>query len=70
MDRLRASYGDRIEFIKLDVDDSASLPLRQQYDIIARSNYVLTDAQGAVLRKWFGYISENDVAGVLDGVLG
>lgn len=52
------------------MDDAASLPLRQQYDIVARSNYVLTDAQGAVVRKWFGYISENDVAGVLDSVLG
>ena len=40
--------------------------MRQQYDIVARSQYVLVDASGAVIQKWFGYISEEDIARAFD----
>ena len=66
MNRLEEQYGDQIEFVLLNVDDPGSLPMRQQYDIVARSQYVLVDANGAVVQKWFGYISEEDIARAFD----
>ncbi len=70
MDRLKARFGEQIEFVSLNVDDSASLPLRQQYDIVARSQYILADAAGATQFRWFGYLDENAVAERLDGFPG
>ena len=70
MDRLKARFGEQIEFVSLNVDDSASLPLRQQYDIVARSQYILADATGATQFRWFGYLDENAVAEQLDGFPG
>ncbi len=70
MNRLRASYDGQVEFIELDVDDPASRPMRDQYGLVAQAQYVLADADGAPLQKWFGYIDENEIAGAFDGVPG
>lgn len=69
MHRLEEKYGDQIEFVYLNVDDPASLPMRQQYDIVARSQYVLVDANGEVVQKWFGYITTQSVSEVIDEYL-
>lgn len=62
-------YGDQMDFIGLDIDDPASMPAREHYDIVARSQYVLIDAQGNVIQKWFGYLDEAEVAGAIDTLL-
>ncbi|MEL6151629.1 MAG: hypothetical protein AAFV33_24620 [Chloroflexota bacterium] len=54
MDRLEAAYGDDIQFILLDIDDPNSLPLREQYNIVQRTRYVLVDASGETVQFWIG----------------
>ena len=66
MNGLEAKYGDQIEFIYLNVDDPGTLPMRQQYDVVARSQYVLVDANGEIVQKWFGYINEETISQVID----
>ncbi len=70
MNRLKEDYDGQVEFIELDVDDPGTGPMRDQYGLVAQAQYVLADADGAPLQKWFGYIDENDIAGAFDGVLG
>lgn len=69
MHRLEAKYGDQIEFVWLNIDDGSTLAMRQQYDIVSRSQYVLVSADGQAVRKWFGYLSEAEVAQALDALL-
>ena len=69
MNRLNERYGDRIDFVMLDVDEESTLPLRQQYDIVARSQYVLVNSEGVTVHRWFGHISENDLARTLEADL-
>jgi len=69
VNRLEAEYGDQIEFIILDIDDPSPLPMRQQYDIVGRSQYVLVDVNGDIVQKWFGYIDEAEIAQAFDEYL-
>lgn len=70
MDRLKAQYGEEIEFIMLDVDNPATRSMRERYDIVAQSQYVLANAAGEPQQKWFGYLQESEVAGAFDTILG
>jgi hypothetical protein len=45
----------------LDIDDEGTLAARERFDIVARSQYVLIDAQGNVIQKWFGFLDEAQV---------
>ncbi|MEM6284306.1 MAG: hypothetical protein AAF787_19090 [Chloroflexota bacterium] len=57
MDRLEAAYGDEIQFILLNVDDPATLPLREQFNIVPRTRYVLVDPDGETVQFWIGPLS-------------
>ena len=67
--RLEDKYSDQIEFVWLNIDDASTLPMRQQYDIVRRSQYALVAPDGQPVRKWFGYLSEDEVAQALDEYL-
>lgn len=65
MNGLQAQFGEQIEFIVLNIDDPATLPLRQQYNMVQRTNYVLVNARGEVVQRWFGALNEDEVARAL-----
>lgn len=65
MNGLQAQFGEEIEFIVLNIDDPATLPLRQQYNMVQRTNYVLVNARGEVVQRWFGALNEDEVARAL-----
>lgn len=58
MDGLAQQFGTQIDFIKLDIDKTETLPLRQQFNLVQRSQYALVDAQGNVIQRWFGFLDE------------
>jgi hypothetical protein len=66
---LLTKYSEQVDFIGLNIDDPSSLPVRERYDIVQRSQYVLLDGQGNVVRKWFGFLDEADVASEIDKLL-
>lgn len=65
MNGLQAQFGEQIEFVVLDIDDPATLPLRQHYNMVQRTNYVLVNARGEVVQRWFGPLDEDQVARAL-----
>lgn len=50
-----------MDFIKLDIDKDETLPVRQQFSLIQRSQYALVDANGNVIQRWFGFLDEGEV---------
>ncbi|MCE2488615.1 MAG: hypothetical protein J4G17_01375 [Anaerolineae bacterium] len=70
MNRLRADYDGRVEFFELDIDNPETRPMRDQYGLVAQAQYILADANGEPLQKWFGLLNQADMTAAFDGVLG
>ncbi len=62
-------FKDRVDFVYLNIDIPETLGARQRFDIVARTQYVLIDAQGNPIQKWFGPLDEDDVKAALDEFL-
>ena len=58
-----------MDFIKLDIDKDETLPVRQQFSLIQRSQYALVDANGNVIQRWFGFLDEAEIEQVLNEYL-
>ncbi len=69
MDGLARTFGTQMDFIKLDIDKTETLNIRQQFNLVQRSQYALVDAQGNVLQRWFGFLDEAAVRQYLSDYL-
>ncbi|MBI5667546.1 MAG: hypothetical protein HZC41_06020 [Chloroflexi bacterium] len=69
MDGLAQQFGDRVDFIKLDIDKPETLGIRQQFNLVQRSQYALVDAQGNIVQRWFGFLDEAEVQQYLNDYL-
>ena len=49
-------YGEQVEFIYLDRDDPATLPLQEILGYIYQPHFFLLDEDGKVLGEWRGYV--------------
>lgn len=58
---LIAKFSDNIDFVHLNIDIAETLTERTRFDIIERSQYILTDAQGNIVQKWFGILDQTTV---------
>jgi hypothetical protein len=67
--RLQEQFADQLDFVALNIDDSSTMTARERFDIVQRSQYVLTDASGNVITRWFGLLDETSVAESLRGHL-
>lgn len=54
MNGIKGAQAGRVDFFDLDWDDKSLDSVRGQFEISGRSQYVLLDADGTVLRRWFG----------------
>ena len=57
MDRLQEQFGDRVEFLRLNVDHKESREKLSSLGIRGRSHYVLMTTDGDFLGQWSGPIS-------------
>ncbi len=69
MDGLRETFSDRIEFVALDLDDSAHDGTRAQLGITAQAQYILVGADGEIAQKWFGVLDETSLNAELETLL-
>ena len=69
MNRLEQTFSDRVDFFVLDVDNPQSDAYMQQFFIRSRSTYVLLDANGNELTRWFGPLDETAVVTELNNIL-
>jgi hypothetical protein len=69
VDGLAEQFGERVDFIKLDIDKSETLPARQRFNMVQRSQYALVDAEGNIIQRWFGFLDQDEVERFLSDYL-
>jgi len=69
VNRLETEFGTDIEFVLLDWDNRGLNDFREQFGITGRTQYVLVDAQGKVIQRWFGPLNYDSVSGYLSDYL-
>ncbi|MEZ4589557.1 MAG: hypothetical protein R3D55_00210 [Chloroflexota bacterium] len=65
MDRLEREFGDKIEFIVLNVDLAEARRYMDTYAIRSRSTYVLLNGAGEEVMRWSGPLDGDQVAAEL-----
>ena len=72
MSRLQEQYGDRVDFFILDIDKPETKPVRDQFGLVRRTQYVLIDADGNILMSWAGPLNQEmvmaDIGRILAGL--
>lgn len=63
---LEERYGDRIDFVYLDIDDPATQPLKEQLAYDYQPYYALVSADGTIVSSWQGTKQEPAFAAELD----
>ena len=58
MNRLQERFGEYVDFIHLNVDDSKTLPIRQEFGLIRQSGYMLRGTDGLPIGVWYGPLYE------------
>jgi hypothetical protein len=66
---LEAKYGDRIQFTYLDIDDSRTDSFKTALGFRVQPQYFLLDASGNVVKEWFGFVPEEELAAAFERVL-
>lgn len=67
---LEAKYFGRIRFTFLDADDPATFDFQRTLGFIYQPEFYLLDGQGNVLKKWIGFVNQEDFESVFAQVLG
>ena len=58
---LEAEYFGRVQFAYLDADDPQTLDLQRSLGFYYQPELYLLDAEGKVLEKWVGYVSQEEL---------
>lgn len=66
---LEEEFEGRIAFVTLDWDDSSLDELRGRLGITDRTQYVLVNAAGEAVKRWYGLLNEAQVAAELATLL-
>jgi hypothetical protein len=66
---LEAKYGDRIQFTYLDIDDSRTDSFKTALGFRVQPQYFLLDGSGNVVKEWFGFVPEEELAAAFEGAL-
>lgn len=66
---LAQQFEGRIAFVRVDVNNPADTAVRQRFGLTDRSQYALVNAQGEVVKRWFGLLNEERLASELQALL-
>jgi len=66
---LQDEFAGRIEFVVLDVDNSAHDAKRAELGLTAQAQYVLVNSAGEIVGRWFGVLNEANVTSELENLL-
>lgn len=66
---LEREYGERIEFVHVNVLDAGSAPLMRQFGFSSTPELYLLDASGRIVRFWDGDVQAEELKIAFDSVL-
>ena len=68
---LEARYGERMNFVYLDVDDKRTRTLQAElgYTLITRPHFYLIDGVGNIMNEWVGYVPQSELEEAINQLL-
>jgi thiol-disulfide isomerase/thioredoxin len=66
---LETAYGDKMNFVYLDIDNPAVAKFRDQLGFQMQPQFFLLDAQGNVIKQWSGSVQEAELRAAIDAAL-
>jgi len=67
---LENTWGDRINFVYLDIDDPRTEPFRRQLGYRVQPHMFLLDEQGTVVQQWLGYVEAETLEAAFQDITG
>jgi len=67
--RLESEYFGQIDFIYLDQYEEANADVFDRYALRGRPIFLLLQPDGTEIRRWFGFITEEELRGAIDELL-
>ena len=65
MHGLEQQYGDTVNFVYLDIDDSRTDDFKRQLGFRVQPHLFLLDADGQVIQQWLGLVSKDELEAAL-----
>jgi hypothetical protein len=69
VDRLEGEFGERVEFMRYNIDDPASDAAKRNYQFRAQPQIVITDAAGAIIVSRLSQLTYAQLKADLEQVL-
>ena len=69
MHGLEQQYGDKVNFIYLDIDDARTDDFKRQLGFRYQPHLFLLDGEGNVTQEWLGFVSAEELQGAIDSAL-
>jgi hypothetical protein len=66
---LEDRYGDRIDFVYLNIDDPSTAQAKEQYGYRVQPHFFLVDSSGQIAESWLGSVQETAFVAAFDQVL-
>ena len=66
---LEDQYGERMNFVYLDIDDPATKPFKDDLGYRSQPHFFLLDRDGRILRQWQGYVNVDEFQRAFEAVL-
>ncbi len=66
---LEAEYGNRMNFVYLDIDDPATADFKIKLGYRYQPHLMLLDGEGTILAQWVGFVGEDQLREQFDKAL-
>lgn len=66
---LEDEYWEQIDFVYLDHTDSLNADMMVRYDFSWRPLFILVEADGTEVQRWFGFVEEQQFRTAFDALL-
>ena len=66
---LRREYGDRIDFVRFNVDNPETQAAKEQYGYRYQPHFFLVDGAGQIVASWLGRVAEETFVEAFNKVL-
>jgi hypothetical protein len=63
---LEAEWGGQVNFVYLDIDDSAVEPFKRQLGYRVQPHMFLVDGDGLILEQWLGFVDAATLEAALE----
>ncbi len=66
---LEADYGDRLNFIYLDIDNPANDQFKKQLGYKMQPEFFLLDQRGNIIQQWSSTVTKNELRATIEAIL-